>query len=121
MGDQELVFHDKVMQTVNQPKWLPKDAQGLRFVANGEIGIITKTWKGRDGKPDNVKVVFSTQAETEYGYKKWEVKEALELAYALTVHKAQGRDFETVILIVPRKAQTLSRELLLHWPYPIQG
>src|SRR5204862_8311014 len=42
MGDQELVFHDKVMQTVNQPKWLPKDAEGLRFVANGEIGIIDR-------------------------------------------------------------------------------
>src|SRR5262249_13901569 len=41
-----------------------------------------------------------------------EVKETLELAYALTVHKAQGSDFETVILIIPRKAQTLSRELL---------
>jgi len=112
MGDQELVFHDKVMQTVNQPKWLPKDAKGLRFVANGEIGIIAKAWKGKDGWPDNVKVFFSTQPEAEYGYKKAEVKEALELAYALTVHKAQGSDFETVILIVPRKAQTLSRELL---------
>ena len=112
MGDQELVFHDKVMQTVNQAKWLPKDAEGLRFVANGEIGIITEAWKGRDGKPDNVKVVFSTQSEAEYSYRKSDVKEALELAYALTVHKAQGSDFETVILIVPRKAQTLSRELL---------
>jgi hypothetical protein len=113
MGDQELVFHDKVMQTVNQPKWLPKDAEGLRFVANGEIGIIIGAWKGRESKPDNVKVVFSTQPEAEYGYKKAEVKEgALELAYALTVHKAQGSDFETVILVVPRKAQTLSRELL---------
>ena len=112
MGDQEIVYHDKVMQTVNQPKWLPKDALGLRFVANGEIGIITNAWKGRDGKPDNVKVVFSTQPEAEYGYKKSEVKEVLELAYALTVHKAQGSDFETVILILPRKAQTLSRELL---------
>lgn len=28
------------------------------------------------------------------------------------MHKAQGSDFETVILIIPRKAQTLSRELL---------
>ena len=51
MGDQEIVFHDKVMQTVNQPKWLPKDAEGLRFVANGEIGIITEAWKGNEGKP----------------------------------------------------------------------
>lgn len=112
MGEQEIVFHDKVMQTVNQPKWLPKDAEGLRFVANGEIGIITEAWKGREGKPDNVKVVFSTQPEAHYSYRKSDVKEALELAYALTVHKAQGSDFETVILIVPRKAQTLSRELL---------
>jgi exodeoxyribonuclease V alpha subunit len=38
--------------------------------------------------------------------------DTLELAYALTAHKAQGSDFQTVILIIPRKAQTLSRELL---------
>jgi len=112
MGDQEIVYHDKVMQTVNQGKYLPNDVKGLHFVANGEIGIITKAWKGRDGKPDNVRVVFSTQPEADYSYKKSEAKEVLELAYALTVHKAQGSDFETVILVVPRKAQTLSRELL---------
>ncbi|MBX4899123.1 AAA family ATPase [Rhizobium bangladeshense] len=112
MGDQEIVFHDKVMQRVNQQKWLPKDADGLRFVANGEIGVVAAAWKGKDDKPDNLRVVFSTQPNAEYGYRKSDVKEALELAYALTVHKAQGSDFETVILIVPRKAQTLSRELL---------
>jgi exodeoxyribonuclease V alpha subunit len=112
MGDQEIVFNDKVMQRQNQPKWLPKDSKGLRFVANGEIGVVIKAWKGKDDYPDNVKVVFSTQPEAEYRYKKNDVKEVLELAYALTVHKAQGSDFETVILIIPRKAQTLSRELL---------
>ena len=112
MGDQEIVYHDKVMQRVNQPKWLPKDAVGLRFVANGEIGIVTQAWRGKDKKPDNLRVVFSTQPEADYSYSKSQVKEALELAYALTVHKAQGSDFETVILILPRKAQTLSRELL---------
>jgi exodeoxyribonuclease V alpha subunit len=112
MGDQDIVFHDKVMQCVNQPKWLPKDADGLHFVANGEIGIVIKAWKGKDDKPDTLRVVFSTQSNAEYRYTKSQVKEALELAYALTVHKAQGSDFETVILIIPRKAQTLSRELL---------
>ncbi|WP_292364382.1 AAA family ATPase [Mesorhizobium sp.] len=112
MGDQELVCHDKVMQFVNQPKWLPEGADGLRFVANGEIGIVTQAWKGKDDKPDNLYVAFSTQPKAEYRYTKSAVKEALELAYALTVHKAQGSDFETVILILPRKAQTLSRELL---------
>lgn len=112
MGDQDIVFHDKIMQRVNMPKWLPKGAAGLRFVANGEIGIVVAAWKGKQGKSDNIKVVFSTQDKAEYGYKKAEVKEALELAYALTVHKAQGSEFDTVILILPRKAQTLSRELL---------
>jgi hypothetical protein len=112
MGDQELVHYDKVMQRVNQGKWLPKDTKGLRFVANGEIGIVTGAWKGKDDKPDNLQVVFSTQPEATYRYTTSEVKEALELAYGLTVHKAQGSDFETAILILPRKAQTLSRELL---------
>ena len=36
----------------------------------------------------------------------------LELAYGLTVHKAQGSDFDTVLFILPKKAPTLSRELL---------
>ncbi len=68
--------------------------------------------EGKDDRPDNLQAVFSTQPEAVYRYTKSEVKEALELAYGLTVHKAQGSDFETAILILPRKAQTLSRELL---------
>lgn len=112
MGEQEIIYHDKVMQRVNQQKWLPKDAKGLRFVANGEIGIVVGAWKGKPGKPDNLQVVFSTQPDSEYRYSRSDVKEAIELAYGLTVHKAQGSDFGTAILILPRKAQTLSRELL---------
>lgn len=112
MGDQDIVYHDKVMQRQNQPKWLPKDAKGLRFVANGEIGIVTAAWKGKDGNQDAIRVSFSTQPDCEYGYTKSEVKDVLELAYALTVHKAQGSEFGTVILVLPRRAQTLSRELV---------
>jgi len=112
MGDQEIVFHDKVMQRQNQPKWLPKGSSGLGFVANGEIGVIVQARKGKNQKPDYADVVFSTQAEATYRYNMIAVKEVLELAYALTVHKAQGSDFETVILVIPQKAQTLSRELL---------
>jgi len=113
MGDQGIVVHDKVMQVVNQSKWLPKDAEGLRFVANGEIGIVTNTWKPKgEERSDKAFVVFSTQPKASYRYWKSEVKECLELAYALTVHKAQGSDFSATVVIVPRKAQTLSRELL---------
>ena len=37
---------------------------------------------------------------------------SLELAYALTVHKAQGSEFGKVILVIPRNSFTLSRELI---------
>lgn len=113
MGDQGIVINDKVMQVVNRPKWLPKGTDGLSFVANGEIGIVTQTWKKKaKDQSDKAHVVFSTQPKAEYRYLKSEVKECLELAYALTVHKAQGSDFGTTIVILPRKAATLSRELL---------
>jgi hypothetical protein len=36
----------------------------------------------------------------------------LELAYAITVHKAQGSDFGTVILVVPAHSRLLSREMI---------
>src|SRR3712207_7821288 len=36
----------------------------------------------------------------------------LELAYAITVHKAQGSEFGTTFLILPQSVGILSRELL---------
>ena len=109
-GDQEIVWTDKVMQVVNQSKqgW-PRD-RGLDYVANGEIGIVSSTIKGA-GSP-HLDVVFSTQPDVSYRYFGKQVEDNLELAYALTVHKAQGSDFDVVFLIVPQTASTLSRELV---------
>ena len=36
----------------------------------------------------------------------------LELAYALTVHKAQGSEFGVVFIVLPKRSRLLSRELL---------
>ncbi|MEZ4749345.1 MAG: helicase C-terminal domain-containing protein [Bdellovibrionota bacterium] len=38
--------------------------------------------------------------------------EKIELAHAITVHKAQGSGFGTVFLVVPKKRAILSRELI---------
>ena len=99
-----------MIQIKNQRRYgWPKD-QGLDYVANGEIGIVTYTSKNDNG--DYLQVGFSTQDGVTYRYYKNQVEDVLELAYALTVHKAQGSDFETVLLILPKEARTLSRELI---------
>jgi len=36
----------------------------------------------------------------------------LELAYALTIHKAQGSQFRTVFIVLPKSSRLLSRELV---------
>ncbi|HDP94685.1 MAG TPA: hypothetical protein ENN40_04910 [Candidatus Aminicenantes bacterium] len=112
-GEYEIVWTDKVMQVRNRSKdgWAYPKGSGLDYVANGEIGIVSEAFKRKEGS-DVLAAVFSTQAGASYRYYRGQVDEYLELAYALTVHKAQGSDFEVVFLIIPQKASTLSRELI---------
>lgn len=110
-GEQEIVYSDKVMQAVNCLKASYPKSEGLGYVANGEIGLVVKTSK-ENGRSDSMKVQFSTQPTSAYYYPRPEVDGQLELAYALTVHKSQGSDFDIVFLILPKNASTLSRELL---------
>lgn len=110
-GDQLLVWSDKVIQIMNRrhDAW-PRNNDNLNYIANGEIGVVTTTRHNDWG--DYLQVGFSTQDGVTYRYMRGEVNENLELAYALTVHKSQGSDFEIVFLIIPKEAITLSRELL---------
>lgn len=109
-GDQEIVWTDKVIQTVNRSKsgWPRKE--GLDYVANGEIGIVRSTTKGSES--DYADIVFSTQTNVSYRYFGQQVGDELELAYAITVHRAQGSDFGTVFFIIPQNASSFSRELI---------
>jgi len=72
---------------------------------NGDIGV---AWPDADGEP---RVWF----ESAEGPRAWlpAALPAHEPAFALTVHKAQGSEFDTVLLALPeRGARVLSRELL---------
>jgi hypothetical protein len=112
-GEQEIVWTDKVIQAVNCRKTsYPKGQDGLDYVANGEIGLVVQTSEGSGGRGDSLKVQFSTQPASSYYYPRSDVDGQLELAYALTVHRSQGSDFDIVFLVLPRNASTLSRELL---------
>jgi exodeoxyribonuclease V alpha subunit len=108
-GEEQIVWTDKVIQVVNRRK-RTSAGDGLDYVANGEIGIVAST--GSSDRGDSLEVAFATQPKAKYRYWAGEVDEQLELAYALTVHKAQGSDFEIVFFVIPEKAATLSRELL---------
>ncbi|MDH5771116.1 MAG: AAA family ATPase, partial [Candidatus Bathyarchaeota archaeon] len=110
-GDQQIVWTDKVIQLVNCARTAWHEGRKDGYVANGEIGYVKFTSKGRKRYNDCLDTAFSSQPPVTYRYYRPEVDENLELAYAITVHKAQGSDFEVVFLVIPQKAMTLSREL----------
>jgi hypothetical protein len=123
MGNDGIVYGDKVINLGNHSrKWVWPDAndQGdspLCYIANGEIGIATGPFKRKNSgtKLNHVGVTFSSQPGFEYKFFGGDLDEdssLLELAYALTVHKAQGSEFQTVFVVLPVPCRLLSRELL---------
>ncbi len=125
MGSEEIVYGDKVINLVNtnpdlywnkHRKVYPEKDDA--YIANGEIGMaVGFFWK--KNLPDfrwKLEVEFSSQPGFKYDFTSRDFEEegnaVLELAYALTVHKAQGSEFGTVILVLPNPCRLLSRELL---------
>jgi len=120
-GPEEIVYGDKVINVRNSKRTAvyPR-GDAIEYVANGEIGVVTgqlkkvsDTWKGL---PWLTKVEFSSQPGFVYDYDSRDFEEeaapVLELAYAVTVHKAQGSEFGTTILVVPHKHPVVTREML---------
>ena len=118
-GNQLIVYGDKVINVRNTglPRWRKwPDEPG--YLANGEIGVVVGQMRTRrfNHKPWELQVEFSTQQDSVVKFGRGNFAEegeaSLELAYALTVHKAQGSEFKSVLLVLPRSTQTLSRELV---------
>lgn len=114
-GADQITYGDKVICLRNHPRkrWNPTDQKRDGYLANGEVGIVN----GDAGKrPRWTKVEFASQPTESYSFSSRDFSEEgspfLELAYAVTVHKAQGSEFGTVILVLPRGSQLLSREML---------
>ena len=115
VGPESIVYGDKVINVVNgnRDAWITEPVK--KYVANGEIGIVCG--KYTSNKPnDYVKVEFSSQPKVWYSYSPKEFGDEsvipLELAYALTVHKAQGSQFDTVVLVLAEPCRIVSREML---------
>jgi ATP-dependent exoDNAse (exonuclease V) alpha subunit len=116
MGAENIVYGDKVIHLMNKKRngynWDTKESLD-DYVVNGEIGIASQCF-GKSLDHKYLKIEFSSQPRITYSFTDWgdEGEIPLELAFALTVHKAQGSEFETVILIIAEPCRLLSKELL---------
>lgn len=119
MGSEQIVYGDKVINIANhrRNKVYPADGASC-YIANGDVGMVVGQWrtKNMSGAPWLLKVEFSSQPGFAYDFTEYDFGDEsdpyLELAYALTIHKAQGSEFGKVILVLPNPCRLLSRELL---------
>lgn len=118
-GPQQILYGDKVINVQNKKRGTYPKTEGA-YVANGDIGIVVGRYrgasKGHQQPPKMLEVELSTQPGLKYGY--WanefgdDASPPLELAYALTVHKTQGSEFDLTFVVLPNPCWLLSRELL---------
>ena len=90
-GERIFRLHDRVMQTKNNYSLEGYDSacgQKFKGVFNGDIGSICKIL------PDKLCVDFDGRIVE---YSKTQLGD-LELAYAITIHKSMGSEYETVII-----------------------
>ena len=109
---------DKVMQTVNHyNKMLSTESASAGAAAatenasfekiaifNGNIGKVVKVSESHvfvnfDGKIVEYKAMSEAKGE-------------LELAYALTIHKSQGSEYDVVIVVIPKGSVFLSQKMI---------
>lgn len=105
-------LNDKVMQIVNnyEIEWVKQDENGLyehgESVYNGDIGTVTSV----DFHKGEVTVTFEDGRVCVYP--KNELVN-LTLAYAMTIHKSQGSEFDVVVIpIIAGTGKILTRNLL---------
>jgi ATP-dependent exoDNAse (exonuclease V) alpha subunit len=115
LGDEEIVWGDKVILVRNgrAKGWNGKQKQRVEdYLANGEIGVAAPASRELSGA---LNVAFANRPDVRFAYYKTQFGESggpLELAYALTVHKAQGSEFGIVFVVLPKHSRLMSRELL---------
>lgn len=118
LGSERIVYGDKVINVVNKKRdgySRNSEIKVMNYIANGEIGIVAGGF-GNSKTLRYTKVEFSSQPSVSYSFTSGDAgedtEEVLELAYALTVHKAQGSEFKKVILVLNEPCNLISRELI---------
>ena len=103
---------DRVMQIKNNydmywEKRIADSIENGNGVFNGETGTITNI----NEKEKNVRVKFDDEKVCWYQFNELE---QIEHSYCITIHKAQGSEFDVVIMIAPQAAPMLLTRNLLY-------
>ena len=112
-GDKLFRVGDKVMQIKNnyQLEWEITTRYGLTVdkglgVFNGDIGIVAEI----NPYAETLTVEYDEKRKVIYSFKQLD---ELELAYAITIHKAQGSEYPAVVIpLLPGPRQLYHRNLL---------
>lgn len=136
-----IAYFDKVIQFRNRPKSdmayaynAATKANERREVFNGEIGVVfihgldtVKKKYNWQSRMERIQVAYSNKVRQGLRYcygsnlgkcdNRWipeqKVQDNLELAYAISVHKSQGSEFDYVYIVIPKRdSHLLSMELL---------
>ena len=108
IGDTIYRVGDKMMQIKNNYDIMwNKGKENGTGVFNGELGRITDI----DPSDGAIKVKFDDEKEVWYEYQDLE---QLEHAYAITVHKSQGSEFDVVVMPISQSSPMLLTRNLLY-------
>lgn len=134
-----ITLFDKVIQIRNRTAYDPIYGYDLKSrrveqceVFNGELGFVVphgydkEEWNNRSFHLKRFSVAFSRKGSMRVNYGKelgqdakgkflpnQRVEDNLELGYAISVHKAQGSEFDRIYVVIPAsERQLLSQELL---------
>ena len=104
-GKIELTIPNDMVIRVGDPVMQLKN---IDEASNGDIGYVTEITK------DEVHVIFTGANPTSVEYSYTDAREQLTLAYATTVHKSQGSEYDSVVLCLTPKHGLMKRRNILY-------
>ena len=107
-GDACFRVGDKVIHLENNYdlEWIRGDEMGVG-VFNGDIGYIVEI----DSEDDTMTIEFEDERRATYTR---DIFDQLKLAYAISVHKSQGSEFDVVVIVLMGGSYTLMTKNLLY-------
>lgn len=109
-GQLEFTFNEQVFRQGDRVIHLVNDAEANVF--NGDLGYITDLLPAKytDSKQDELTINFDG-SEVTYPRNEWY---KITLAYAMSIHKSQGSEFQVVILPITRASHRMLQRNLVY-------